>query len=114
MNVDQPLFTLIVSLATALFAGTGLKVVEHFLKKAKEKEDTQTALRNELRVELTELKKELADAESSVDDWRAKYYDVIEKYIIVRTQLNAVIKILIDNGITPPQSMKDLTDGEDK
>jgi hypothetical protein len=104
--------TAIFSVIGAVFAGTGLKVVEKWLQKAKDKDDTATSLRNELRTELTGLKKELADAGDSIDEWRAKYYDVIEKYILVKAQLNTVLKILADRGIETPPLTEELTDGE--
>jgi archaellum component FlaC len=110
MTLDGPVLTAILSVLGAVFAGTGLKIIEKWLQKAKDKDDTATNLRNELRTELTELKKELAAAGDSIDEWRAKYYDVIEKYILVKAQLNAVLKILADHGIEPPPP-PDLTGG---
>ena len=110
MTLEGPLLTAIISVIGAVFAGSGLKVIEKWLQKAKDKDDTATNLRNELRAELAELKKELATAGDSIDEWRAKYYDVIEKYILVKAQLNAVLKILMDHGIEPPEP-PDLTGG---
>jgi hypothetical protein len=114
MNLDGTTLTAIFSVIGAIFAGAGLKVVEKWLQKAKDKDDTATSLRNELRTELTALKKELADASDSIDEWKAKYYDVIEKYILVKAQLNAVLKILSDKGIEPPTLPEDLTGGGKK
>lgn len=93
----------ILSLLGAVFAGVGVKVVEKWLQKSKDRDDTATNLRNELRSELTSLKQEMAAVEKSLDEWKAKYYDVIEKYILAQAQLQAAIKILNDKGIEPPQ-----------
>jgi archaellum component FlaC len=114
MNLDGTALTAIFSVIGAIFAGTGLKIVEKWLQKTKDKDDTATNLRNELRSELTALKKELADAGDSIDEWKAKYYDVIEKYILVKAQLNAVLKILSERGIEAPTQPEDLTGGPKK
>lgn len=99
----------IISLITALFAGTGLKVVERFLQKSKEKDDAATGIRNELRAELTALKVEMLAVERDLDVWKAKYYEVIEKYIIAKAHLEAAMKILKDRGIEPPPPPPPLT-----
>ena len=113
--MDTTVVTAIFSVIGAVFAGTGLKVVEKWLQKAKDKDDTATSLRNELRTELTDLKKELASAGDSIEEWREKYYDVIEKYIVVKAQLNTVLKMLADRGIEPPPAIaEDLTGDEHK
>lgn len=99
----------IISLVTALFAGTGLKVVEKFVSKSKEKDDAATNIRNELRGELTALKLEMQVVERDLDAWKAKYYEVIEKYIIAKAHLEAALKILKDRGIEPPPPPPPLT-----
>lgn len=111
MTWDTATITAVITLAGTVFAGAGLRVVEKWLQKAKDKDDTATNLRNELRAELTELKKELTAAEKSIDEWRAKYYDVIEKYIVAKAQLDAVLKLLAQHNIAPPDSPVDLTGG---
>lgn len=112
-NLDSTTITAIASLVGAVFAGTGLKVIEHWLKKTKDKQDTATELRDELRKELTQLKTELAKAEMEIDTWRQRYYEVIEQYILVKMQLQAVVRVLRSQGIEIPPLIQSLTE-EDK
>lgn len=67
------------SLAGTIFGGVGLKIVESFVSKKKRREDVATNLRNELRTENQSLRDELHRMESSVDEWRDKYYALISK-----------------------------------
>lgn len=102
------------SLLGAMLAGVGLKIVERWLLKSKERDDTATNLRNELRAELTALKIEMQAVEKELDEWKFKYYDVIEKYIIAKAQLEAALKILRDKNIQPPEPPVALTGGGEK
>lgn len=109
----------ILSLLGVVFAGAGLKFVEGWLKKTKDKDDTATNLRQELRNELTALKADMAKVEKELDEWKGKYYEVIERYIIAKAQLEAALKVLAERGtvIPPPAELPqhpkkgDLTDG---
>lgn len=82
----------IIALLGTLFGGAGLEFIKRWLGKAKEKDDTATALRNELRGELTSLKQELAAVEKELDEWKAKYYDVVEKYLTVKIQYENLLR----------------------
>ena len=113
MNLDSTTLTAIISLLGAIFAGAGLKIVEHLLKKAKDKEDIASSLRTELRVELAALKKELSEAERAIDEWRDRYYDMIEKHTMVKIRLGAALRLLKENGIEPPMTIQSLTEDDD-
>lgn len=95
----------IIALLGTLFGGAGLEFIKRWLGKAKDKEDTATALRNELRGELTSLKQELAEVEKELDEWKAKYYDVVEKYLTVKIQYENALRQLSDRQIEEPKEV---------
>lgn len=87
MNGNEYAISLI-ALAGALFGGAGLEFIKRWLAKAKEKDDTAVNLRNELRGDLTELKKELDEVEREVTQWKDRYYDIVEKKLQIQSQLD--------------------------
>lgn len=92
----------IIALLGTLFGGAGLEFIKRWLGKAKEKDDTATDLRNELRGELTSIKTELANVERELDEWKAKYYEVVEKYLTVKIQYENALRLLADKRIEEP------------
>lgn len=95
----------IIALLGTLFGGAGLEFIKRWLGKAKEKDDTATALRNELRGELTSIKNELATVERELDEWKAKYYEVVEKYLTVKIQYENALRLLADKKIDEPKEV---------
>lgn len=101
-NMNDWLIPVLTFLGT-VFAGAGLKWIEGWLKKAKDKDDTATNLRNELRGELTSLKAEIQQTEKELDEWKGKYYLLIEQYLSVRSQLETAKSLLNNAGIQVPE-----------
>ncbi len=66
------------ALLGALFGGTGLKVIEHWLNRSKARDDTASSLRNEIRSDLKEVRAELAATEKELYEWRDRYYILLE------------------------------------
>lgn len=64
----------LLALAGAILGGSGLKVIEHWLNKSKDKSDMAKDFRNELRTDLIDAKKELDRVEAELDSWKDKYY----------------------------------------
>ena len=95
----------IIALLGTIFGGAGLEFIKRWLGKAKEKDDTATALRNELRGELTSLKTELSNVERELDEWKAKYYEVVEKYLTVKIQYENALRLLADKKIEEPKEV---------
>lgn len=87
----------IIALVGTMFGGAGLEFIKRWLGKAKERDDTATALRNELRGELTSIKQELAAVEKELDEWKTKYYDVVEKYLTVKIQYENLMRQMQSN-----------------
>jgi hypothetical protein len=92
-----------IALAGTIFGGVGLEVIRRALAKSKEREDSATALRVELRGELTALKAETAAVEKELDHWKQKYYELFEKYVFIKVQYDAAIKALAANGGVPDE-----------
>lgn len=89
------------TLLGTLFGGVGLKVVESWLGKAKEKHDAGAALRSELRLEIEGLRKQLVASateeqrlEAEIDRWRGLYYDLRDEKQKVVTELMIITEQL--------------------
>ena len=67
------------ALIGALLGGSGLKVIEYWLNRSKNKDDAATTFRNELRQDVTALREELRKTEQERDSWRDKYYELRDK-----------------------------------
>lgn len=90
-----------VALVGTIFGGAGLKVIESWLGKAKERATEAQGIREELRKEIDNLRTQLerADAEEKrleglVEEWRAKYYDLRDEKQKVVTDLTIVMERL--------------------
>lgn len=78
----------IIALLSAAISTIGLKLVERWLNKSKDKDSSQLEMRNELRTdiaskveEIERLKAEIAAMEKEIDEWRKKYYEIVEAYL---------------------------------
>lgn len=80
----------------AMFGGAGLKVTEAWLGRNKVRVDDATNIRNELRLQIDDLRKENEALEDDRDTWRDKYYGAQD--LIIRLKI-----ALISRGITPPE-----------
>lgn len=79
-------------LAGTIFSGVGLEVVRRLLGRAKEKDDTATEFRKELRGELSTIKSELDTVERELDEWKGKYYALLQQYIEVKGELDEALR----------------------
>lgn len=66
------------ALIGAIFGGVGLKVVESLVSRGAQKRDYDARYRDELREEIQELKKEIQFLSDQLDEWKAKYYALVE------------------------------------
>lgn len=67
------------ALIGALLGGSGLKVIEYWLNRSKNRDDAAASFRNELRQDVTALRDELRKTEQERDMWRDKYYELRDK-----------------------------------
>lgn len=74
-------WTPVFALAGTLFGGAGLEITRRWLTRSKDKDDTATELRKELREELANLKDELNKAENELDTWKERYWKLKEESI---------------------------------
>lgn len=107
-----------IALLGTLFGGGGLELIRRALAKSKEKEDSAYAMRTELRNELTSLKAEMLAVEKELDQWKLKYYELFEKYLLVKLQYEEALSELEKEGvkmreITLPKTPLDKGSGDD-
>ena len=83
-----------VALMGTIFGGAGLKVIESWLGKAKERATEAAGIREELRKEIDNLRAQLERAdteeqrlEALIEEWRSKYYDLRDEKQQVLTEL---------------------------
>lgn len=92
-------------LVGTLFGGAGLKIVEAWLSKSKEKDAQGSQIRDELRQEITSLREQLtkskeeeARLEAEIELWRSKYYDLRDVYSKAQTELFMAVEKLKEQG----------------
>lgn len=83
-----------VAVVGTLFGGAGLKVIESWLGRAKERSAEESAMREELRKQIDALREQLDKAtgeeqrlEGLIEEWRGKYYDLRDEHAKVVTEL---------------------------
>lgn len=83
-----------VALMGTIFGGAGLKIIESWLGKAKERTAENATIRDELRKDIDSLRAQLAVAdeeekrlEAQIEEWRAKYYDLRDEKQQIITEL---------------------------
>lgn len=86
----------LLTLAGVLFGGVGLKVVEKILNRGKEKNDTASELRAELRNDIARLREELKEETKDADLYKQKYWELKAELLIVNHKANKVIET-VDN-----------------
>lgn len=87
------------ALLGTILGGVGLKVVEHLLQRSKTEVDLAAALRKELRDEVNTLRAELKAVEKDLDDWKAKYYALMQDLFNCKgefAELDKVLKSALD------------------
>jgi hypothetical protein len=98
------------ALIGAIMGTSGLKVVEHILSRAGSKETLAKALRDELKQEIAQLKKEIDETEDDVDHWKQRYYSLIEAYIEQSSMLMGAAIQLKEHGQPLDIDTKSLTE----
>jgi chromosome segregation ATPase len=82
--IDQVLDVLsnpgVIAIGTAAITTVGVKYVENRNKGSILKVDESTALRVELRAEISALRKQIADKEIDLAKWREEFYKLQDKY----------------------------------
>lgn len=76
----------------SIFSTIGLNLLSKWVIHSKEKNDVATAIRAELRTEITGLKAEIDELEEQLSLWRGKYWDLKEEYIRKRAELEQQVR----------------------
>lgn len=76
-----------IALIGTFFGGAGLKITEKYLARTGEKAELATKMRDEIRADLALCKAEAGLLEKEIDEWRAKYYYLLEENLGQRTEL---------------------------
>ena len=90
-----------VALMGTIFGGAGLKIIEGWLGRQKERATEAQSMRDELRKEIESLRTQLDKAdeeekrlEAQVEEWRGKYYDLRDEKQKVVTELTITLERL--------------------
>jgi chromosome segregation ATPase len=83
-----------IALMGTLFGGAGLKIVENWLNKAKNRAAEEAAAREEFKDEIEALKLEIIRINTLLDEWKTKYYEVREQKTRVETDLRITLERL--------------------
>lgn len=84
-----------IALGGTIFGGAGLKIFEQFLGRSKQRDDTATSLRDELRKELAEARDEAEEYREEADVWRLRYYSLVAS--VVTGNLADALRQINDN-----------------
>ena len=80
-----------VAIIAAVFGGAGVKMIEKWLNRSNDKEDSGFKLRTELREELERLREELEKTKDELDEYREKYYGLMEQFSKTKIELEAAL-----------------------
>lgn len=77
----------IIGLGSAIFGGTALKFIDIFYNKGVSKDNLATQLRSELREDAQDLQKRVDSLTDEVDEWKSRYYNVLDGFYQLRKEL---------------------------
>jgi uncharacterized coiled-coil DUF342 family protein len=93
------------ALIGALLGGSGLKFIEYYLNRPKVKDDAATTFRNELREEVKNLREELRKTEAELDNWRQKYYALLDEFSQAKLDRDQALKKIQDAADSVSQTL---------
>lgn len=100
-----------IALIGTVVGSVGLKVLEHFLGKAKVRVDEATKIREELRLEISSLKDDIRELETDLNNWREKYLDLRDTYANLNTEYRLALAKL-GQAVEQTQHDVDVANGE--
>jgi predicted nucleic acid-binding Zn-ribbon protein len=98
-----------IALIGTIFGGVGLKVAEHWLGKSKVKVDEAGRIRDELRLEITAQREEIKQLEADVDKWRDEYFNLKEKYLSLKSELDFALLNIRKEAVDAEKRAAELT-----
>ena len=86
--------TIVVSVLAASLSGFGTAIVAGIRDSKKEKNRREEKEKDQLRLDMKDLKIELYQLEKELTDWKDKYYKAIQDLIEMKSELDSVINQL--------------------
>lgn len=102
--------TALIALAGTLFGGSMLELTKRWLNRAKGKDDTQRSLRDEIRVDNADLRRELDKVEAEMIQWREKYFEIWEKYLIIKSKYEEILRQIQRDAEKSIKEVKELVE----
>lgn len=92
--MDITYITVLVSILAATLSGFGTALVAGFRDAKKEKNRREEKEKDQLRLDMKDLKIELYQLEKELTEWKDKYYKAIQDLIEMKSELDNVINQL--------------------
>jgi septal ring factor EnvC (AmiA/AmiB activator) len=86
--------TIVVSILAASLSGFGTAIVAGIRDAKKEKDRREEKEKDQLRLDMKDLKIELYQLEKELTEWKDKYYKAIQDLIEMKSELDNVINQL--------------------
>jgi septal ring factor EnvC (AmiA/AmiB activator) len=86
--------TIVVSILAASLSGFGTAIVAGIRDGRKEKNRREEKEKDQLRLDMKDLKIELYQLEKELTEWKDKYYKAIQDLIEMKSELDSVINQL--------------------
>jgi chromosome segregation ATPase len=79
-----------ITLITAIFGGAGVEVLKKIVSRQSEATSDATKIRDELRLQIESLHRDINDARHESDEWREKYWAQVKENVGLRGDLEAL------------------------
>ena len=90
-----------IALIGTIVATVGVKLLERWLGTKDRNTADAAQIRSELKVQLQDARNEINDLEREIDQWRVKYYEVLEQLVAKKIELqNALNEIKLLTSAT--------------
>lgn len=86
--------TILISILAATLSGFGTAVIAGIRDAQKEKNRREEKEKDQLRLDIKDLKIELYQLEKELTEWKDKYYKAIQDLIEMRSELDSVMSQL--------------------
>jgi septal ring factor EnvC (AmiA/AmiB activator) len=92
--MDVSYITIIISILAATLSGFGTAIIAGIRDAKKERNRREEKEKDQLRLDIKDLKIELYQLEKELTEWKDKYYKAIQDLIEMRSELDSVMNQL--------------------
>jgi septal ring factor EnvC (AmiA/AmiB activator) len=92
--MDVSYITIIISILAATLSGFGTAIIAGIRDAKKERNRREEKEKDQLRLDIKDLKIELYQLEKELTEWKDKYYKAIQDLIEMRSELDSVMSQL--------------------